>query len=156
MSRNPGIRPRGPSAEGVDKLGQRRGVRRDPLEDLRLLLAESRRPLNARSLLLILSRVLSHSRNEAKLQRCEGYMSEVLEKWPRWDRRVAVMRSETTSSRLSADRRMASILRELPSSGVVEQLPSFVQQWMQSLAAIRRHESSLLQRAFTLDLGGEA
>ncbi len=139
------MRPREPAAEGPD-----------PLEDLRLLLAEPGKPLSAHSLLLTLSRILSLSRNEAKLQRGEGYMSEVLEKWPRWNRQVATMRSETMNSRLSVDRRVACILRSLPRSGIVEKLPSFVQQWMQALAGIRRRESTLLQRAFTLDLGGEA
>ncbi|MGH9869544.1 MAG: hypothetical protein ACREAA_15430 [Candidatus Polarisedimenticolia bacterium] len=123
---------------------------------MRLLLAEPGKPLSAHSLLLTLSRILSLSRNEAKLQRGEGYMSEVLEKWPRWNRQVATMRSETMNSRLSVDRRVACILRSLPRSGIVEKLPSFVQQWMQALAGIRRRESTLLQRAFTLDLGGEA
>src|SRR5512134_304743 len=105
----------------------RRGLEGRSLEDLRLLLAETGKPRNARSLLLVLSRVLSFSRNEAKLQRSEEYMSEVLERWPRWSRRVAAMRSQTLSSRLSADRRIAGILRTLPRAGVVEDLPTFVQ-----------------------------
>ena len=156
MCRYPKMRSPEPSAEGVDEVNPPRGAEGDPLEDLRLLLAEPGKPLNARSVLLILSRILSLSRQEARLQRCEGYMSEVLEKWPRWNRQVATMRSQTMNFRLSVDRRMACILRTMPRSGVVERLPSFVKQWTEALSGIRLQESRFLQEAFTSDLGGEA
>lgn len=134
----------------------RRGVEGRLLEDVRLLLVEPGKPLTARSLHVILNRILSLSRSEARLHRSGKYMSEVLERWPRWHRRVATLRSETIDSWSSVDRRIVCMLQTLPRSGVVGELPSFVQQWMQAHAGIRRRESSLLQEALTFDLGGEA
>jgi hypothetical protein len=93
-------------------------------------------------------------------------MSEVLEKWPSWDRKVATVRLanitcvDQLTARLrqrapqSSDRPMERMT--LPRSAIANELPSCLYQWMQARAAIRRREFRLIQVAFTLDLGGEA
>ena len=83
-------------------------------------------------------------------------MSEVLEECPNWQRQIEALYGANLACISALDESRDSLVRELPFAAIANELSCNLRHWMQSLVAIRGHESRLLQNAFTLDLGGEA
>ena len=126
------------------------------LGDLRQLLTEPQTAQTRQSLLVILDRLLLNLPEQLVLACEEGYLSEVLEQRPNWHRQIEALHGANMACISALDESRNRVERNLPFAAIANELSCNLRHWMQSLVAIREHETRLLQKAFTLDIGGEA
>ena len=126
------------------------------LGDLRQLLDEPQTAQTRQSILVILDRLLLNLPRQLVLACEERYMSEVLEQRPNWHRQIEALYGANMACISALDESRNRVVRELPFAAIANEVSRHLRQWMQSLVAIREHETRLLQKAFTLDIGGEA
>jgi hypothetical protein len=126
------------------------------LGDLRELLEEPETLHTRRSLMLILEHLLVNLPRQLMLK-CEGgYMTEVLGEFPWWQDEVEALLSEDQACNSALVQLHERLAHELPWLPIAAEVRATLDRWMELLAAIRKQENRLLQKAFTLDLGGEA
>lgn len=123
------------------------------LGDLRDLLQE---PIDAdgrKWLIAVLDSLLETLPREFNLEEEDGYMSEVLERFPNWthqvdrlhhDHEVLFAKLQNLRDRIGTDSWLAPIAQEVRRD---------LRDWMQSLIAHHRSENRLVQTAMNLEVG---
>lgn len=85
-----------------------------------------------------------------------GYLSTVVEKRPSWSRQI----DKLYQANLECVSSLELIRDWLEKSSVIEAIPNGLElrlrKWIESFSTMRCKESTMLQAAFTIDLGGEA
>lgn len=122
--------------------------------DLRDLLDESPDEDTKRWLLEVLNVLVELMPRERRLHEdCGGYMSEVLEEFPGWNRQV--MRLHLKKLHLAyALRELRDRIRDEASWRTdAEQLSASLRDWMTLFRELHRAESSLMMDAMLLDIG---
>jgi hypothetical protein len=90
-----------------------------------------------------------------ELARGPAYLSEVLEIFPNWDRRVRALHRENVACHASIEELHRRVGQEPPTTAVPDTLRGDISTWIESLVAHRRDETLLFHTALTLDIGGE-
>jgi hypothetical protein len=149
------MRNQQPSGPAFEMLNAYRNLERQLLRDLRRLLAEGQTAQTRPSILEILERLLGNLTRQFALA-CEGgYLSEVVCEWPNWHREVEALHGANGTCFTALDELRIHVGRKPPFAPIPSHLNENLRQWIQSVMSIRGHETRLLQKAFTLDLGGE-
>ena len=126
------------------------------LGELRELLDEPETRYTRPAILLILDRLLANLPRQLKLKSKGGYLSGVLGVFPNWQEQVESLRCEDLA-RISTLEELRSLVAAGSSfSHIVHETHHQLQLWMQLLAAHRKEERRLIQKATNLDLGGES
>ena len=124
------------------------------LGDVRDLLEETPDESTRRWLLVVLDTLVELMPRERKLHADSGgYLMEVLEEFPSWNRQV--MRLHLKTLHLDyALRSLRNRIREEKSwCAVADQLGCELRDWMQLFTDLHRDESSLMLEAMLLDIG---
>jgi hypothetical protein len=83
-------------------------------------------------------------------------MSEVLAEFPAWQNEVDALLRKDRACNSALARLHDRVSHDLPWTPIADEVRETLDLWMELLNAIRVQENRLLQKAFTLDLGGEA
>lgn len=126
------------------------------LGDLCDLLDEPADEQNCRWMLAVLDALLDTLPREFDLEEEDGYLSEVLEHYPSWEREVERLRREHESlfARLKTLRN--TIVRQASFSRIARQVRRELRDWIDLLTEHHRRETRLLQKAMNLEVGGES
>lgn len=122
--------------------------------DLRDILDETADESNKRWLIEVLNALIESMPKERRLQEeCGGYMSEVLEEFPSWNRQV--MRLHLKKLHLDyALRELRNRVRDEQSwVAVADQVGCELRDWMALFRDLHRAEASLMMDAMLLDIG---
>lgn len=123
------------------------------LGDLRDLLEEDCDVQTGKWLTAVLDALLDAIPREIAERTAEGYLTEVLERFPNWSPQVERLRIEKAGiyeklrllrDGLTTPEKFAAIARELRMD---------LREWMNEFVAHHRHERRIVQQAFTWDLG---
>ena len=126
------------------------------LSDLRHLLDQPTTEQSRSSLLFIIRQLVTHLPHHLELAGKGGYLAEVQRLRPSWHRQIESLHAANLWCISVLDELHERIERELPSAAIEAKVNGEIDNWIRSLAAVREDESRLLQRAFTIDIGGEA
>lgn len=124
--------------------------------DLQSLLGRPSTAQTRRTLLGIFDRLLDNLPRHFELACREGYLTEVLRIRPAWHRQIEALRGANIWCLSALQELSDHVTRESPSAKIETKDSGDIDIWVRSLLAIRGHETRLLQRAFTIDIGGEA
>ena len=123
------------------------------LGDLRDVLEEATDPESRRWLVAVLDALLEMLPREFDLEDADGYMSEVLERYPSWNNQVERLHREhdvlfvklkELRGRLDCDAWMGPIVNDVCRE---------IREWTLTLIAHRRSENRLVQTAMNLEVG---
>ena len=122
--------------------------------DLRELLEEPLDKQNRKWIGAILDTLLEALPQEHRLKSADGYMAEVLEEFPNWSGQVDALESEYFDiyDRLADLRDDLGDPRRQTSSASAVRVG--LSEWMQSFLTHKENESTLLQTAINLEVGG--
>ena len=126
------------------------------LGDLRRLLAQPTSMQTRRSLLRVCDRLLADLPRHLELASEGGYLQEVHRLRPNWHYQVDKLRGANLWCIAVLRDLRDRIACEAPSGRIETKDSGEINAWAQSLSAVRENESRMLQRAFTIDIGGEA
>ena len=126
------------------------------LSDLRQLLDQPSTDQTRGALLRIMDRLLTHLPHHLELACQGGYLVEVRRLRPNWHRQIEALHGANLWCIAALNELRDPIARALPSATIEAKENGEIEIWIRSLAAIREHEIRLLQRAYTIDIGGEA
>ena len=126
------------------------------IDDLRCLLDRPSTAKTRQTLLVILDQLLVSLPRHLELACREGYLAEVLRIRPTWHRQIESLHGANIWCYSALQELHDHVKRESPSATIETKDSGDIDIWVRSLLAIRGHETRLLQRAFTLDIGGEA
>lgn len=126
------------------------------LNDLRHLLDQPTTEQSRSSLFLIIQQLVAHLRHHLELAGKGGYLAEVHRLRPGWHRQIESLHAANLWCITVLDELHERIERELPSAAIEAKVNVEIENWIRTLAAVREDECRLLQRAFSIDLGGEA
>ncbi len=123
------------------------------LGDLRVLLQEPLDETTRPWLLSVLDALLETLPRQFRLKDREGYLREVLEEYPSWERQVEELRAERQAlfEQLRRLREAVHNRDEFPE--VAELAEQQLAEWLRSVVAFHRHENRLVQLAMNLDVG---
>ena len=124
--------------------------------DIRTLLNEEFDLQTRSSLLVLLTRLIQNLPNVLDLTSDEGYLNAVLVRRPNWTRKIKALYQANMDCVASLSLVRDWIEKETPADSISKENEQRLKHWIKSLAAIRCRESTMLQEAFTLDIGGEA
>ena len=124
--------------------------------DIRILLEEKFDSETRSSLLVLMNRLILNLPDVLKLSSEDGYLSIVAEKLPCWSRQINALYQANLDSVSSLTLVRDCLENDKPIAAISKELELRLRNWMKSFAAMRCQESTMLQEAFTLDLGGEA
>ena len=122
------------------------------LGDLRDLLEEPFNNETRRWLLAVLGSLLDTMPNDGDGDSSE-YLGEVLEEYPNWSRQVDNLHRERELLYAELDQYREQIQQRDNIEEVAQRLQNELRRWMATLAAHKRHETRLLQMAYTLEIG---
>ncbi|MDB4757036.1 hypothetical protein OAG56_06640, partial [Mariniblastus sp.] len=121
--------------------------------DMRTLLSEDFDLQTRASLLILLNRLIRNLPNVLKLALDNSYLNAVLKRRPNWSRQIkALYQANMVCVSLVRDR----LEKDTSIDAISKEVEQRLRHWIESLATIRCRESTMLQEAFALDLGGEA
>ncbi len=126
------------------------------LDDLQCLLGQPSTASTRQSLLTILDRLLINLPRHLELASQGGYLTEVQRLRPGWHRQIEALEGANIWCFSALQELHDHIAHEPPSATIETKDSGDIDIWVRSLLAIRGHETRLLQRAFTLDIGGES
>jgi hypothetical protein len=106
----------------------------------------------------LLNRLIINLPNTLELSSEEGYMRNVIERFPNWSRQVTALHQANLDcvSALSLVRDRLEEEGETDIVSISQGLEIRLQKWLESFMTMRCSENTIVQKAFTLDLGGEA
>lgn len=122
------------------------------LGDLRDLLEEPFNNETRRWLLAVLGSLLDTMPNDGDGDSSE-YLGEVLEEYPNWSRQVDNLHRERELLYAELDQYREQIQQRDNIEEVAQRLQNELRRWMATLEAHKRHETRLLQMAYTLEIG---
>lgn len=125
------------------------------LGDLRQLLAEPRTRETRAALLATIDELLKHLPQQLALESSDGYAFEVVALCPHLEVQTQSLRRADLACYSLLKAMRDRIRHQLPFSRIAHQTRRNLRHWMELLAAHRQQEGQLLQKAFTVDLGGE-
>lgn len=124
--------------------------------DIRTLLEEKVDSQARSSLLVLMNRLILNLPDVLELSTENGYLGIVAERRPSWSRQINALYQANldcvSSLRLLRD----SLENDTSIAAISKGLELRLGNWIKSFSAMRCRESTMLQEAFTLDLGGEA
>lgn len=124
--------------------------------DIRILLSEKFDSRTRSSLIALLNRLILNLPVALELSSQDGYLRHVLERHPNWSRKI----NELYQANLDCVSTLVPVRDCLAKNGSItaisKDLEDQLRNWIESFAVLRRQESTMLQEAFTVDLGGEA
>jgi len=123
------------------------------LGDLRDVLEEPADAQNRKWLAAILDALLETLPYEFFLKEEEGYLQEVLDRYPNWANEVDQLRGEHDILFCRLKQLHDRVLSEAPFAEIAEQVREEVREWMRALIAHNRHELRLMQTAMNLEVG---
>ena len=124
--------------------------------DIRALLAEKFDSQTRSSLLLLMNSLILNLPVALKLSSKVGFLSVVAEKCPSWSRQVAALYQANLDCVSSLTLVRDCLENHTPIAAISKQFLLGLKNWIRSYSALRCQESTMLQEAFTLDIGGEA
>jgi hypothetical protein len=124
--------------------------------DIRILLSEKFDSQTRSSLLVLLNRLILNLPDVLELSSKDGYLGIVLERRPNWSRKINALYQANLDC-VSTLVPVRDCLEENGSiTAISNELEVRLRNWIESFAVLRRQESTMLQEAFTVELGGEA
>lgn len=124
--------------------------------DIRTLLKEKFDSQTRSSLLVLMNRLILNLPAVLELSSEEGYLSNLLERRPSWSRQINVLYQANLDCVSSLTLVRDCLENDTPLAAVSKELELRLRKWIKSFSALRCQESTMLQEAFTLDIGGEA
>lgn len=127
------------------------------IDDIRTLLNEEFALQTRSSLLLLLNRLIRNLPNVLELSSDKGYyLNAAHERRPNWSREINALYQANMDCVSSLSLVRDCLEKDTPIDAISKEVEQRLRHWIKSLAAIRCRESTMLQEAFTLDIGGEA
>jgi hypothetical protein len=126
------------------------------LEQLRTALMRPSSPASRQTLLSIVDVLVDALSQHLMAASDGGYMSEITRERPNWHRRIDSLRGANLWCISSLAGLRDDIEYQSPVSQNALETDADLRSWMYSLASIRECEAFVLQRAYSLDIGGEA
>ena len=124
--------------------------------DIRKLLSEKFDLQTRSSLLVLLNRLIQNLPAVLELSSEEDYLSIVLERRPSWSRQINALYQANLDCVSSLTLVRDCLENDTSIAAISKELELRLRNWVKSFSAMRCQESTMLQEAFTLDLGGEA
>lgn len=137
----------------VEELRQCTALESLLLDDLRELLEEPFEQEESRWLPSVLEILCETIDREFALAERGGYLSDVLERFPTWERRVEELRDEHRRLRNKLARLAEAFERSSAGVKLPRRLRDRFHQWIEQYTVHRRTESDLLHEALVLDVG---
>ncbi|MEZ6066657.1 MAG: hypothetical protein R3B90_13345 [Planctomycetaceae bacterium] len=124
------------------------------LGDLREMLEEPITPQGAKWILAVVEALLDALPREHRMKSVDGYLSEVLQEFPNWNRRVRQLESQY----FEMYDKLAELRDELEDGRTelftTQSVVVGLTEWMQLFTNLQRHESDLLLEAVNTEIGG--
>jgi len=108
---------------------------------------------NRRWTIAVVDQLLTALNAEADAMHNEGYLSGVCEEWPNWSNQVEQLSDERSLLRAQLRELRTTLEQAGPTGAQLPQIHQRLCEWMTEISAHQRHESRLLQMAYTLDVG---
>ena len=124
--------------------------------DIRTLLEEKVDSQTRSSLLVLMNRLILNLPDVLELSSEKGYLSIVLERRPSWSRQINALYQANLDCVASLELVRDCLGNDIPIAAISKELEVRLRNWIESFSAMRGLESTMLQEAFTLDIGGEA
>ena len=124
--------------------------------DIRTLLEEKFDSQTRSSLLVLMNRLILSLPDVLELSSKKGYLNIVIERRPSWSRQINAMYQANLDCVSSLTLVRDDLENDTPKAAISKELELKLRNWIKSFSAMRCQESTMLQEAFTLDLGGEA
>lgn len=126
------------------------------LADLRRLLDQPTTEQTRSALLRVCDALLASLPSHLELACQGGYLDEVHRLRPNWHHQIDTLHGANIWCIAVLRELREQIASEAPSGTIEVKESGEFSIWAQSLENVREHESRILQRAFTIDIGGEA
>lgn len=123
------------------------------LGDLRDLLEEPANEETSKWLVAVLDTLLDMLPRQFALEESGGYLSEVTAEFPHWFREVEALQREHHALYASLQQLRDRVVLDKPFDGIADQVRAELRDWMQRVAAHKRHENRLVQTAVNLEVG---
>ncbi len=124
--------------------------------DLRFLLNAKVGSHTRPSLLVLLNRLILNLPDVLKLSSIDGYMETVLARRPNWSRQVDKLHQANLNCVATLILIRDCLESDQGFNAISKKLKVRLQKWIEAYSAIRCLESTMLQEAFTVEIGGEA
>ena len=124
--------------------------------DIRTLLEEKFDSQTRSSLLVLMNRLILSLPDVLELSSKKGYLNTVIERRPSWSRQINALYQANLDCVSSLTLVRDDLENDTPKAAISKELELKLRNWIKSFSAMRCQESTMLQEAFTLDLGGEA
>ena len=124
--------------------------------DIRALLEEKSDSQTRPLLLVLVNRLIVNLPDVLELSSEDGYLSIVAERRPGWSRQINALYQANLDCVSSLTLVRDGLENDTTIAAVSKELERRLRNWITSFSAMRCQESTMLQEAFTLDLGGEA
>ena len=126
------------------------------LGDIRTLLEEKFDSQTRSSLLVLMNRLILNLPDVLELSSDEGYLNIVAERRPCWSRQINALYQASLDCVSSLTLVRDGLENDTSIAAESKELELRLRNWIKSFSAMRCQESTMLQEAFTIDLGGEA
>ncbi len=126
------------------------------LDQLRHALVRPSTPAQRQSLIPIVDRLMDTLSQHLMVASEGGYMCEIAKERPNWHRRIDSLHGANLWCISSLAGLRDDLEHQSSTSLDSHAMNADLHSWMHSLASVRECESLVLQRAYSLDLGGEA
>lgn len=126
------------------------------IDDIRSLLGDKCDATTHASLLVLMNRLILNLRVLLDLSAKDGYLSVVLEKRPGLSRQIDALYQANLECVSSLVLIRDGLEYGLPVAAISKEPEMRLKKWIETFSAIRCRESTMLQEAFTVDIGGEA
>jgi hypothetical protein len=123
------------------------------LGDLRDLLEETADEESRRWLLAVLDALLDTLPHEFDLEEADGYMTEVLERYPSWSAQVERLRRDHDLLFSKLKELRGRIERNIWIAPIANEVRRDLRDWILKLVAHHRGETRLMQTAMNLEVG---
>jgi hypothetical protein len=123
------------------------------LGDLRDLLEESADEENRKWLLAVLDALVDTLPREFNLEDEDGYMAEVLERYPNWSNQVERLHLDHDLLFLKLKELRGRIERNIWIAPIANEVRRDLRDWILTLVAHNRGETRLIQTAMNLEVG---
>ena len=124
--------------------------------DIRTLLSNQFDSQTKSSILVLLDQLILNLPVLLELSSKNGYLNVVLEKRPGWARQIDALYQANLDCISSLKLVRNCLKNDRNFDALSQELGVPLQNWIESFSAMRCLESTILQEAFTIDLGGEA
>ena len=124
--------------------------------DIRTLLEEKFDSQTRSSLLVLMNRLILSLPDVLERSSKKGYLNIVIERRPSWSRQINALYQANLDCVSSLTLVRDGLENDTPKAAIPKELELKLRNWIKSFSAMRCQESTMLQEAFTLDLGGEA